>query len=105
MSKHASKSSHFQLVDRPETVTVQVPFAMLGVLANAENAFFDLCVDVGQQAFSVPMEQDRDGHIGLLRLRPPISMSAATIRRPPEKSMGPSGRFHPAGCKLCSRSG
>ncbi len=60
MAKHASKSSHLQLVDLPKTVAVQVPLPVLGALANAENAFFDLCVDVGQQVFSVLMEQDRE---------------------------------------------
>jgi transposase-like protein len=60
MAKHASKSAHLQLVDLPETVAVQVPLPVLGALANAENAFFELCVDVGQQVFSVLMEQDRE---------------------------------------------
>ena len=59
MTKHGSKSSHLQLVDSPNTVAVQVPLPVLGALASAENAFFDLCVDVGQQVFSVLMEQDR----------------------------------------------
>ena len=60
MAKHANKFSHLQLVDRPESVAVQVPLPVLGALANAENAFFELCVDVGQQVFSVLMEQDRE---------------------------------------------
>jgi transposase-like protein len=64
MAKHASKSSHLQLVDSPKTVAVQVPLPVLGALANAENAFFDLCVDVGQQVFSVLMEQDREALCG-----------------------------------------
>ena len=64
MAKHASKSSHLQLVDLPKSVAVQVPLPVLGALANAENAFFDLCVDVGQQVFSVLMEQDREGLCG-----------------------------------------
>ena len=64
MTKHASKSSHLQLVDLPKTVAVQVPLPVLGALANAENAFFDLCVDVGQQVFSVLMEQDREALCG-----------------------------------------
>ncbi len=63
MAKHASKSSHLQLVDSPR-VAVQVPLPVLGALANAENAFFDLCVDVGQQVFSVLMEQDRESLCG-----------------------------------------
>ncbi len=64
MSKHASKSSHLQLVERPKTVAVQVPLPVLGALANAENAFFGLCIDVGQQVFSVLMEQDREDLCG-----------------------------------------
>lgn len=60
MAQHANNSSHLQLVDSPESVAVQVPLPVLGALANAENAFFDLCVDVGQQVFSVLMEQDRE---------------------------------------------
>jgi hypothetical protein len=64
MAKHASKSSHLQLVDSPKVVAVQVPLPVLGALANAENAFFDLCVEVGQQVFSVLMEQDRKSMCG-----------------------------------------
>ncbi len=64
MAKHASKSSHLQLVDRLETVAVQVPLPVLGALAHAENAFFELCVEVGQQVFSVLMEQDRESLCG-----------------------------------------
>ena len=45
-------------------MSVQVPLPLLGALANAENAFFDLCIDVGQQVFSVPMEQDRESLCG-----------------------------------------
>ena len=64
MAQHANKSSHLQLVDRREAVTVAVPLPVLGALANAENAFFDLCVEVGQQVFSVLMEQDREAVCG-----------------------------------------
>lgn len=64
MAKHANKSSHLQLVDRPETVAVEVPLPMLDVLAGAENAFFGLCVEVGQQVFSALMEQDREALCG-----------------------------------------
>jgi len=42
MAKHASKSPHLQLVDLPKSVAVQVPLPVLGALASAENAFFDL---------------------------------------------------------------
>ena len=64
MAKHASKSSHLQLVDSPKSVSVQVPLPVLGALASAENAFFELCIDVGQQVFSVLMEQDREALCG-----------------------------------------
>jgi len=64
MAKHASKSAHLQLVESPQTLAVQVPLPVLGALANAENAFFELCVDVGQQVFSVLMEQDREALCG-----------------------------------------
>jgi putative transposase len=64
MAKHANKSPHLQLVDRLETVAVQVPLPVLGALAHAENAFFELCVEVGQQVFSVLMEQDRESLCG-----------------------------------------
>ena len=64
MAKHASKSSALQLVDSPTSVSVQVPLPMLGALADAENAFFELCLDVGQQVFHVMMEQDREALCG-----------------------------------------
>ena len=64
MANHANKSSRLQLVDSPKSVAVQVPLPVLGALANAENAFFDLCVEVGQQVFSVLMEQDRESMCG-----------------------------------------
>jgi hypothetical protein len=53
IAKHASKSSHLQLVDLPKTVGVQIPLPVLGALADTGDAFFDLCIDVGQQVFSV----------------------------------------------------
>lgn len=64
MAKHASKFSALQVVEPPRAMSVQVPLPMLDVLANAHNAFFDLCVDVGQQVFSALMEQDREGLCG-----------------------------------------
>ena len=64
MANHANKSSHLQLVDSPKSVAVQAPLPVLGALANAENAFFDRCVEIGQQVFSVLMEQDRESMCG-----------------------------------------
>ena len=64
MAKHASKFAALQVLEPPRTTSVQVPLPMLDVLANAHNAFFDLCVDVGRQVFSALMEQDREGLCG-----------------------------------------
>ena len=64
MAKHASKFSALQVVEPARAMSVQVPLPMLDLLANAHNAFFDLCIDVGQQVFSALMEQDREGLCG-----------------------------------------
>jgi len=60
MSKHATRSQHLQLADPPQQIGVQIPLPLLGALTNAENAFFDLCLGVGQQVLEVLMEQDRE---------------------------------------------
>jgi putative transposase len=60
MGKNATTASHLQLVDPPAPVGVQIPLPLLGALTNAENAFFDLCIGVGQQVLQVLMEQDRE---------------------------------------------
>ena len=65
MAQHAGKSSHLQLVDRLETVAVQVRLPVLGALAHAENAFFELCVEVGQQDSS--LEAEHPGAAGSIR--------------------------------------
>src|SRR6266849_4382614 len=39
--------------------TVQVPLPLLAVLADAQTAFFGLCLTAGQQVFQTLMEQDR----------------------------------------------
>ena len=49
MVKHASKFSSLQIIEPPRKIPVQVPLPVLGALANLENAFFDLCIDLGQQ--------------------------------------------------------
>ena len=65
MAKHASKFAALQVLEPPRTTSVQVPLPMLDVLAEAHNAFFDLCVEVGRQVFSALMEQDREVVCGL----------------------------------------
>ena len=48
MIKHAKKSHHLQLVDQPETTTVEIPLPLLGAFTNIGRSFFELCVDAGQ---------------------------------------------------------
>lgn len=60
MAKNATTRSHLQLVDPPAPVGVQIPLPLLAALTSAENAFFDLCLGVGQQVLQVLMEQDRE---------------------------------------------
>ena len=40
MAKHARKSDHLQLVERPKTTTVEIPLPLLGAFANIERSFF-----------------------------------------------------------------
>ena len=60
MAKNATTPSHLQLVDPLAPVGVQIPLPLLAALTSAENAFFDLCIGVGQQVLEVLMEQDRE---------------------------------------------
>lgn len=60
MRKHARKPAHVQPADPPKAVSVQIPLPMLGVLADLEHAFFDLCIQAGQQVFEAMMEADRE---------------------------------------------
>ncbi len=59
MAKHASPSSHLQVVEPARTVAVQLPLPVLGALINAKGALFDLFVGVGQQVLGALMEHDR----------------------------------------------
>ena len=47
MTKHAKKSVHLQAVDLPKTMAVEIPLPLLGVIANIEKSFFELCIDSG----------------------------------------------------------
>ena len=64
MVKHAKKSDHLQLVEQPQTTTVEIPLPLLGAFANIERSFFDLCIDAGQQVLASMMEQDREDLCG-----------------------------------------
>ncbi len=64
MAKHAKKADHLQLVERPQTTTVEIPLPLLGAFANIERSFFDLCIDAGQQVLASMMEQDREDLCG-----------------------------------------
>jgi putative transposase len=64
MVKHAKKADHLQLVEQPQTTTVEIPLPLLGAFANIERSFFDLCIDAGQQVLASMMEQDREDLCG-----------------------------------------
>jgi transposase-like protein len=64
MTKHANNSDHLQMVDLPQTTTVEIPLPILGAFANIENSFFDLCFDAGSQVLTAMMEQDREDLCG-----------------------------------------
>jgi len=59
MAKHAKKADHLQLVEQPQTTTVEIPLPLLGAFANIERSFFDLCIDAGQQVLASMTEQMR----------------------------------------------
>ncbi len=64
MAKHAKKADHLQLVEQPQTTTVEIPLPLLGAFANIERSFFELCIDAGQQVLASMMEQDREDLCG-----------------------------------------
>ena len=71
MTKHAKKSSHLQAVEEPTTTAVEIPLPLLGVIADIEQSFFELCIDSGQQVLRAMMEQDREDLCGPLWKRDP----------------------------------
>ena len=64
MAKHAKKTDHLQLVDRPATTTVEISLPLLGAFTNIKHSYFELCVDAGQQVLAAMMEQDREALCG-----------------------------------------
>ena len=64
MTKHAKKSAQLQLVELPKTTSVEIPLSLLGVFANIEKSFFELCIDAGQQVLFAMMEHDREALCG-----------------------------------------
>jgi putative transposase len=79
MAKHAKKSDHLQIVDLPETTTVEIPLPLLGAFASIENSFFDLCIDAGRQVLSAMMEQDR------------VELCGPRWKRDPDRRAGRAG--------------
>jgi len=79
MTKHAKKSDHLQLVEGPQTATVEIPLPLLGAFRDIERSFFDLCIDAGQQVLASMMEQDREDLCG------------ARWKRDPERRAGRAG--------------
>ena len=59
MAKHRNRPSKSQ-VSVVDAVTVQLPLPVLGTLLDAQTAFFDLCVQTGQQVLMQMQEADRE---------------------------------------------
>ncbi len=59
MAKHRNCSTKSQ-VQITDPVTVQLPLPILGTLLDARAAFFDLCVETGQQVLMYMQEADRE---------------------------------------------
>jgi hypothetical protein len=79
MTKHANNSDHLQMVDRPQTTTVEIPLPILGAFANIESSLFDLCFDAGSHVLTAMMEQDREDLCG------------PRWKRDPDRSAGRAG--------------
>ncbi len=79
MTKHAKKSSPLQAALLPTTMAVEIPLPLLGVFADLERSFFDLCVEAGQQVLAAMMEQDREDLCG------------PRWKRDPDRSAGRAG--------------
>ena len=63
MSKHRSRSNQSQ-PPSGESITVQFPMPVLGVLIDTREAFHELCIHTGQQVLSAMMEADREALCG-----------------------------------------
>ena len=88
MVKHAKKADHLQLVEQPQTTTVEIPLPLLGAFANIERSFFDLCIDAGQQVLASMMEQDREDLCGPRWKRDPDRKAGRAGTTPSEVTLG-----------------
>jgi transposase-like protein len=88
MTKHAKKSDHLQLVEGPQTTTVEIPLPLLGAFTNIERSFFDLCIDAGQQVLASMMEQDREDLCGPRWKRDPERRAGRTGTTQSEVTLG-----------------
>src|SRR5712692_5671656 len=59
MKRSRTRSAAGKAPALASVATVQVPLPLLAVLADAQTAFFGLCLTAGQQVFQTLMEQDR----------------------------------------------
>jgi transposase-like protein len=88
MVKHAKKADHLQLVEQPQTTTVEIPLPLLGAFANIERSFFELCIDAGQQVLASMMEQDREDLCGPRWKRDPARKAGRAGTTPSEVTLG-----------------
>jgi putative transposase len=60
MKKSRTGSPAGEALASPSVATVQLPLPLLDVLTDTRTAFFDLCLDAGQQVLRTMMEHDRE---------------------------------------------
>ena len=88
MVKHAKKADHLQLVEQPQTTTVEIPLPLLGAFESIERSFFDLCIEAGQQVLASMMEQDREDLCGPRWKRDPDRRAGRAGTTPSEVTLG-----------------
>jgi putative transposase len=64
MKRNRTGASVAEAPPVPADITVELPSALRSVLADAQHAFFGLCVRAGQEVLRVFMEQDREALCG-----------------------------------------
>ena len=88
MTKHAKKSDYLQVIDLPQTTSVQIPLPLLGALGSVEKSFFELCIRAGQQVLGAMMEQDREELCGPLWKHDPGRKASRAGTTPSEVTLG-----------------
>jgi len=88
VKKHATPSPSNVHSLEEARLPVQISIPLAEVLVNAEEAFFELCVQVGTQALEAMMEQDRDAVCGPKGKHNPSRSALRSGSAPSEITLG-----------------